>query len=135
MTKTGIYTATGERLFAAQWFKNGDHPMDYAQPVQGLENGEMREFSTDHQREQDWSGGVVRRDRHPAVAGTSVCADCGQTMHVHGFIDEGGEDNHVCPGDWIITQKDGTHVRVKQADFREEDLQPITDTNVEAIVK
>lgn len=68
---------------ATQWFKNGDHPYD----------------ETDGSHE----GKVVRYFRHPIIAGDGMCAQCRQTMHVHGWIDtlEGGHT--VCPGDWIIT--------------------------------
>lgn len=29
---------------ATQWFKNGDHPLDYSQTHDGFENGELRQF-------------------------------------------------------------------------------------------
>lgn len=98
---------------AHQWFKNGDHPADYANPVQGLEGGEMREFSPEHQRSLDWSGQVVGRYRHPDVPGTRECSHCRHTMHDHGWIDtlEGG--HIVCPGDWIATGVKGEHWPIK----------------------
>jgi hypothetical protein len=73
---------------ATQWFKNGDHPKDYASAAEAA---------------ADYEGLVVRRFRHPEVPGETQCKHCGQTMHVHGWIDtlEGG--HIVCPGDWIIT--------------------------------
>lgn len=79
---------------ATQWFKNGDHPLDYA-------NG--------------WEGEVVRYFRHPdkAYAGERQCEKCGEIMHKHGWIDtlEGG--HIVCPGDWIITGVKGEHYPCK----------------------
>ncbi|MDQ1921639.1 hypothetical protein [Massilia pseudoviolaceinigra] len=88
---------------ATQWFKNGDHPLDYAKAVDGFEGGEMRSFSGQHCRENSWEGQIVGYFRHPEVPGETACKHCGQTMHVHGWIDtlEGG--HIVCPSDWIIT--------------------------------
>lgn len=69
-------------VFAAQWFKNGDHPEDGP---------------------SDFEGRVVRYHRHPQVDGASECNHCGQTMHVHGWIDTPEGGHIVCPSDWIIT--------------------------------
>lgn len=87
---------------AHQWFKNGDHPEDYAKEVYGFENGELRTFSGRERRELSWEGDVVRYYRHPGMHGLSRCQHCDKTMHDHGWIDtlEGG--HVVCPGDWII---------------------------------
>lgn len=88
---------------ATQWFKNGDHPQDYAKDQVGFERGNLQTFSGAERREKGWEGGVVRYFRRPDVDGGSSCKHCGATMHVHGWIDtlEGG--HIVCPGDWIIT--------------------------------
>ena len=88
---------------ATQWFKNGDHPDDYARVVQGFERGKLMRFSPQHQRLHDWEGQVVRYYRHPDVSDTTACKHCGNPMLVHGWIDtlEGG--HIVCPGDWVIT--------------------------------
>jgi hypothetical protein len=88
---------------ATQWFKNGDHPGDYSEGRSGFENGELREFSGEHARANEWEGGVVRYFRHPSVPGTDSCAFCRRMFIDHGWIDtlEGGHT--VCPGDWIIT--------------------------------
>jgi len=77
---------------ATQWFKNGDHPKDYADNEDGA-----------GRKANDWEGDVVRRFRDPGVFWKSTCRHCGEIMHVHGWIDtlEGG--HIVCPGDWIIT--------------------------------
>lgn len=92
---------------ATQWFKNGDHPEDYAKDEQGMENGVQRTFSGAYRRERDWEGGVVRYFRHPDIPGTQVCSKCLQTMHVHGWIDTLEDGHNVCPGDWIITGVQG----------------------------
>ena len=88
---------------ATQWFKNGDHPLDYEKDHYGMENGEPRTFSGAERKESGWEGDVVRYFRRPDVAGSSSCANCDRTMNDHGWIDtlEGG--HIVCPGDWIIT--------------------------------
>ena len=71
---------------ATQWFRNGDHPDDFAADRSCMEEG-----------------GVVRYFRRPDVRGEEVCPTCDHIMHYHGWIDtlEGG--HIVCPGDWIIT--------------------------------
>ena len=98
---------------SSQWFRNGDHPRDYTNPVDGFENGELREFSPEYQKERGWEGQVVRYFRHPDVQGNEPCKHCGQIMHKHGWIDtlEGG--HIVCPGDWIITGVQGEHYPCK----------------------
>ena len=88
---------------AHQWFRNGDHPLDYSKDHEGLENGEMRTFSGAERAANGWEGDIVRYYRHPDVDGATACQHCGGVMHDHGWIDtlEGG--HIVCPGDWIIT--------------------------------
>ena len=88
---------------ATQWFRNGDHPADYLEPMYDFDNGELREFDGAHRKRNGWEGSVVRYYRHPEVRGETVCRHCGETMHLHGWIDtlEGG--HIVCPGDWVIT--------------------------------
>jgi hypothetical protein len=98
---------------ATQWFKNGDHPEDYATVVHGFENGQPREFSPEQRRENDWDGSIVRRYRTPEMDGQQACKHCGDIMHNHGWIEtlEGG--HIVCPGDWIITGVQGEHYPCK----------------------
>jgi hypothetical protein len=82
---------------ATQWFKNGDHPLDYmgSNPDKGEE------------------GSLVRYYRTPGMDGGHKCKHCGDIMHNHGWIDtlEGG--HIVCPGDWIITGVAGEHYPCK----------------------
>lgn len=104
---------------ATQWFKNGDHPADYAGEVEGFENGQLTVFSGQYCREQEWEGQVVRYYRTPEMDGQMPCKHCGVIMHYHGWIDtlEGG---HIaCPGDWIITGVKGEFYPVKDAIFKE----------------
>ena len=102
---------------ATQWFKNGDHPKDYAESIWGFENGEVREFAGETRRANGWEGGVVRYFRRPDVDGATPCKHCGNTMHVHGWIDtlEGG--HIVCPKDWIITGVQGEFYPCKDEIF------------------
>lgn len=104
---------------AHQWFKNGDHPDDYKDPVDGFEDGELREFSQEHQRSLDWEGQVVRRHRHPGERAGNHCSHCERLMHDHGWIDtmEGG--HIVCPGDWVITGVQGERYPCKPEIFEE----------------
>ena len=103
---------------ATQWLKNGDHPEDYARDEQGFENGDLRTFTGAERKANGWEGGVVRYFRRPDVPGETSCKHCGQTMHVHGWIDtiEGG--HIVCPGDWIITGVQGEKYPCKDDVFR-----------------
>lgn len=83
---------------ATQWFTNGDHPSD---------------------GNKDKEGKVVRYFRHPDVADSRLCKHCGNTMHVHGWIDtlEGG--HIVCPGDFIITGVKGENYPCKPEIFHQ----------------
>lgn len=88
---------------AHQWFKNGDHPDDYAKSHVGYVGGALREILPAERMGKGYEGDVVGYFRHPEVPGDTLCQHCGKTMHVHGWINtlEGG--HIVCPGDWIIT--------------------------------
>ncbi len=94
---------------AHQWFKNGDHPEDDCRIV------DMRDVGQDPFLSE---GKIVRYYRHPVVSGETICGHCGQTMHVHGWIDtiEGG--HIVCPGDWIITEVAGERYPCKPDIFK-----------------
>ncbi|HVI41145.1 MAG TPA: hypothetical protein VM577_10820, partial [Anaerovoracaceae bacterium] len=69
---------------ANQWFKNGDHPKDYAEVTTGIENGQIRSFSGEERKDKGWEGGVVRYFRSHTVPGTNGCRYCDHSMHVHG---------------------------------------------------
>lgn len=106
---------------ATQWFRNGDHPLDYAIDHQWPDdNGEevvqvgdtkMRAttYTGAFRKKNDWEGDVVRYFRcYPGVSGDTICQDCGRTMHDHGWIDSVNTLNPsgctVCPGDWVLTE-------------------------------
>jgi hypothetical protein len=103
---------------ATQWFKNGDHPLDYTATVEGFQDGELVQFSQDYQMNMDWEGQIVRHYRAPGVKGKNACKHCEKIMHVHGWIDtlEGG--HIVCPGDWIITGVKGEQYPCKNDVFQ-----------------
>lgn len=105
---------------ATQWLKNGDHPGDHQPFVAGGDTLRYEEYCFNTE------GAVVRRYRHPDAAGDSACKHCGQTMHVHGWIDtlEGG--HIVCPGDWIITGVAGEHYPCKP-DIFAATYEPVAD--------
>lgn len=83
-----------EIVYATQWFKNGDHP-----------NDEIVQFTSSE-------GKVVRYFCSPGMPGETVCALCGSTMNKHGWIDGArnqGVSHVVCPGDWVVTDKEGKY--------------------------
>ena len=98
---------------ATQWFKNGDHPLDYVKDHIGFEKGTLRIFTGAERRALGWEGSVVRYYRTPSMDGKTPCKHCGQIMHDHGWVDtlEGG--HIVCPGDYIITGVNGEHYPCK----------------------
>ena len=87
-------------ITASQWFKNGDHPEDYAKDT--MDAGGMIVTAAER-KAAGWEGSVVRYFRHPYDPADRLCQHCRIRMHDHGWIDtlEGGHT--VCPGDWIIT--------------------------------
>ena len=93
---------------ARQWFKNGDHPEDYANEKVGFEGGEIRTWTGAEVKANGWEGQVVRYFRRPDVSGESQCRNnCGHTMHNHGWIDTKEGGHIVCPGDFVITGVQG----------------------------
>jgi len=118
---------------AVQWFKNGDHPLDYAGDADGFENGILRTFSGEERRAWGWEGVVVRYYRKPSDDAERFCSHCSHRMHSHGWIDtlEGG--HVVCPGDWIITGVAGETYPCKPEIF-EMTYEPVESINPVAAV-
>lgn len=114
----GSNMSKAEESTTAQWFKNGDHPLDYAEDREGFENGELVTFSAESCKSKEWEGAIVRYFRSPSVNGDSECASCGSTAHEHGWLDDGGNGQAVCPGDFIVTTN-GRHTVVQQPDRAE----------------
>lgn len=93
---------------ATQWFKNGDHPEDRSEPIDGTDGGQ-----------RNTEGKVVRYFRSLKIPGGRFCPECGNIMQRHGEITNGlnHEDEIVCPGDYIVTDMKGRHYRVKAVEF------------------
>jgi len=104
---------------ATQWFKNGDHPLDYSKTHDGISGGRIIQYKPEYRKEMEWEGDIVRYYRHPMINGQSSCKQCGDILHNHGWIDtlEGG--HIVCPGDWIITGVQGEHYPCKPDIFKD----------------
>lgn len=78
------------------WWKNGDHPFDDVyRPYEdtGKIPTEPRE------------GKYVRYYRLPG-SGNSYCDDCNMRMNDHGFIDTCDGGVTVCPGDYVLVNKE-----------------------------
>lgn len=85
-------------LEAYTWTKNGSHPDDGNDRfTEGRFIGEKIE------------GKVVRYFRDPELQGGEICEHCKCTMHEHGLLDDAILTTTVCPGDVIVTMKDGTY--------------------------
>ncbi len=95
---------------AVQWFKNGDHPLDYSFGPNGI--------SPEERKARGEEGDVVHYYRFSDDDTDShrVCPFCRHTMHEHGYVytQKGGV---VCPGDWIVTDVNGCRHPVKPDDF------------------
>lgn len=112
-TNAQKFTKKPITITASQWFKNGDHPLDYAEDKEGIEGGEPRTFNGAERKANDWEGGIVRRYRHPDIDGQTPCKHCGVRMHDHGWIDTKEGGHIVCPSDWIITGIQGEYYPCK----------------------
>ena len=87
---------------AHPWHQNGDHPEDNC----GL-------FTNSSGKPFKGEGHVVRYYRRPDVPGEAPCMNCGEIMHVHGWIDKPGGGQTVCPGDWVVKGAKGEYCSVK----------------------
>lgn len=92
---------------ATQWFKNGDHPEDKSEPIE-------RPGSSPGLSE----GKVVRHFRSLKIPGGRFCPDCGNVMQKHGLLQgPNGEEETVCPGDYILTNHKGQYYSWKPEAF------------------
>lgn len=101
---------------ATQWFKNGDHPLDYAKDNVDLTG---MKWTGKYRKKYNWEGDIVRYFRHPEIEGELLCFKCGAKMHDHGWIDTLEDGLVVCPGDYIITGIKGEHYPCKPDIFIE----------------
>ena len=109
---------------ATQWFKNGDHPEDYAQSKNGFVNGLIRAFGSSERAAKGWEGSVVRYYRNPDDHSDRACSSCRRIMHDHGWIDTAEGGHIVCPGDYIITGVQGERYPCKP-DIFEATYEPV----------
>lgn len=91
---------------ATQWFKNGDHPEDKSDPIDGPDGGAKRT-----------EGKVVRYFRSLKIPGGRFCADCGNVMQKHGILDGLNGEEIVCPGDYIVTDLKGRYYKLTPTEF------------------
>jgi hypothetical protein len=103
---------------ATQWFKNGDHPLDYSESRISVENGQPVTLSGEEAAKRKWEGGLVRYFRCPDVHGLDYCKHCNVIMNAHGWIDTKEGGHIVCPGDWIITGVQGENYPCKPDIFK-----------------
>lgn len=91
---------------ATQWFRNGDHPEDKSEPIDGQDSsGRLTE------------GKVVRYFRRLNIPGGRFCPDCGNVMQKHGILDGLNGEETVCPGDYIVTDRKGNYYRLSAGEF------------------
>jgi len=109
------YTTKPKTIEAIQWFKNGDHPNDNCETFTGSDGLPFQ-----------GEGKVVRYYRHPSIDGNDICLKCNSTMHEHGWIDNGEDDNNVCPGDFIVTTETGYIYPEKPKDFNRKYVKDLT---------
>ena len=102
---------------AHQWFKNGDHPLDFVGKIlQDPLGGSYLNYE----------GKVVRFYINPEVSGETICSKCGHKNEDHGWIDTLEDGHNVCPGDWIITGVQGEYYPCKP-DIFEQTYTPVLD--------
>lgn len=106
---------------AAQWFKHGDHPLDYSKTIIGFENGKLRQFTPEERKSRNWECDVVCYFQSPGfgtLPDDRNCERCRNLMHDHGWIDTLEDGHIVCPGDYIITGVKGEHYPCKPDIFQ-----------------
>lgn len=101
---------------AHQWFKNGDHPLDYTKTIHEP-FADREPVTPEHRKAENWEGDVVRYYRHPQIDGEALCSECGVRAHDHGWIDTREGGHRVCPGDWIAQGAEGEFWPIKPSVF------------------
>lgn len=97
-------------LEATQWFHNGDHPRDQSAPIDAPDSDARLT-----------EGKVVRYFKSLNIPGDRVCPRCGNPMKNHGEIAQAnsstGDDEIVCPGDYILTTSEGLYYKMPPKEF------------------
>lgn len=100
---------------ATQWLKNGDHPQDESTLIE--RPGRAPELT---------EGKVVRHFRSldslesldPLnTSGKRFCPICGNAMAMHGLLDGMNGEEYICPGDYIVTNRNGLYYRMSRGEF------------------
>lgn len=94
---------------ATQWFRNGDHPLDERKRIDGPDGGTR--FT---------EGMIVKFFRSLKIPGERFCPKCGNAMQNHGMLEGLNGEEIVCPGDYIVTKRDGTMYRMSAEEFEEQ---------------
>ena len=101
------YRKKSRLLEATQWFKNGDHPQDESKPIKPSD--EASELS---------EGKVVQHYPELDISPENrFCPNCGNLMERHGFLQGLNGDEIICPGDYIITDRNEVHYRMGRGEF------------------
>lgn len=62
-------------------------------------------------------GKVVQHFRSLDLEGNEYCPQCGNRMQRHGVLGNGKDEEFVCPGDYIVTDRNGVHSRISRGEF------------------
>lgn len=102
------YRKKGLLTEATQWFKNGDHPQDESEPIEG--SGDPPKLSE----------GKIVQSFHSLeldVPENQFCPDCGNIMLKHGVLEGVNGREFICPGDYIVTDRNGMYYRLSKGEF------------------
>jgi hypothetical protein len=75
---------------ATQWLKHGDHPQTQPLPPP---------------------------DRFQEISESPYCSICGNLMVRHGLLDGANGEEIVCPGDYIVNDRQGLPYRLNRDEF------------------
>lgn len=106
------YRKKSSLIEATQWFKNGDHPQDESKPVENsdkLSEGKV----VGHFRSLDPLESMDPLN----TAGNRYCPLCGNFLHRHGYLDGANGEEIVCPGDYVVTDRNGLYFRLSRGEF------------------
>ena len=102
---------------ATQWVKNGDHPQDESEPIDPSdESSKLSEGKVvNYFRELDALASLdVMSSLNP---NNQFCPDCGNLMQKHGVLDGMNGEEYICPGDYVVTHRNGSYYRLSRGEF------------------
>jgi len=100
---------------ATQWFKNGDHPQDESRLVEHL--GAPPKLSEGKVVQHFRSLDAMESMDALNTSGNRYCPECGNVMKIHGFLDGVNGEEIICPGDYIVTDRNGLYYRLSRGEF------------------